>query len=287
MPLTDEACESPTLLRWRLAGELRRLRAAAGLTIEEVATHLCCSTSKVSRVETARVAAMQRDVKDMLELYGVIGQQRDALLTLARQARQKDEWWLAYSDFPNVRTYMSFERAAARMKICQPMMIPGLLQTREYAESIIVAAFPDLGPSQIERLLALRIERQVVLEGNRPPSLTVILDEAALHRLKGRRPLMRKQLQHLIDAAGRRNVTLQILPFSAGPGGGLVESFRILSFPDPADPDLIHLEHQTGDLYLSSEDQLARYSRMFERSRALAFTPERSTAFLAELHRNA
>ena len=98
---------------------------------------------------------------------------------------------------------------------------------------------------------------------------------------------MREQLQRLIDAVGMPSVTLQILPFSAGPGGGLVESFRILSFPDPADADLIHLEHQTGDLYLSGVDQLARYSRIFERSRELAFTAERSAAFLIELSRNA
>ena len=117
MSVTNEGSENPTLLRWRLAGELRRLRATAGLTIDEVATHLCCSISKVSRVENARVAAMQRDVKDMLELYGVSGAQRDALLALALQARRKEEWWLAYRDVPDVRTYISFERAADAIQI--------------------------------------------------------------------------------------------------------------------------------------------------------------------------
>ena len=148
-------------------------------------------------------------------------------------------------------------------------------------------AFPDLRGPQIERLVGLRIERQALLEGSDPPSLRVVFDEAALHRLKGRRELLREQLQRLVDAADLPNVTLQILPFSAGPGGGLVESFRILSFPDPADPDIIHLEHQTGDLYLSSAEQVSRYWRLFERSRALASTPQRSVAFLTELHRDA
>lgn len=161
--MADEGCESPTLLRWRLAGELRRLRGAAGLTIDEVATHLCCSTSKVSRVETARVAAMQRDVKDMLDLYGVSGEQRDALLWLARQARRKEDWWQEFGDFPDVRTYMSFERAADAIQICQPMMIPGLLQIEEYARLIITVAFPDLRDLQIDRLVQLRMERQAVL----------------------------------------------------------------------------------------------------------------------------
>lgn len=207
---------NPTLLRRRLAAELRRLRDASGLGIDEVATHLCCSTSKVSRVETGRVAAMQRDVKDMLDLYRVEGERREALLELARQARRKEDWWDAYGDFPNVRTYT-----------------------------------------------------------------------ALLRRLAGWREVMGEQVDRLIDAGERPNVNFQVLPFDAGPHGGLAESFRMLGFPDAADPDLVHLEHPTGDIYLISAGQVARYRELLQRAQALALPAPRTAAFLRDLRRAA
>jgi transcriptional regulator with XRE-family HTH domain len=278
---------SPMLLRRRLAGELRRLRDAAGLSIDQVSAHLCCSASKVSRVETARVTAMQRDVKDMLDLYGVGGERRDALLALARRARRKEDWWLAYRDVPDVRTYIALEKAANSIHIFQPTTIPGLLQVESYARLVIALSLPDMPKAEIERLVGLRIERQSLLERDDPPRLRVVLDEAVLHRLQGRRPLLREQLQRLIEAAAMPNVSLHVLPFSAGPHGGLAQSFRILSFPEPADPDLVHLEHPTGDLYLDEEGKVSRYWQLFERARELAFTARRSSAFLAELHQQA
>jgi Domain of unknown function (DUF5753)/Helix-turn-helix domain len=288
MPPADEAHPgSPMLLRRRLAAELRRLRGGAGLNIDEVATHLCCSTSKVSRVETARVTAMQRDVKDMLDLYGVGGEQRDALLALARRARRREDWWGAYRDVPDVRTYVSLERAANSIRVFQPTTIPGMLQTEEYARLTLTHTLPDLDGAQIQRLVASRMERGALLEGDDPPALEVVLDEAVLRRINGTRNLLRIQLRRLLDATRTPNVALQILPFSAGPHGGLAESFRILGFPDAADPDLVHLEHPTGDLYLDDAGKVARYRKLFELARALALTPRRSTAFLAELHRGA
>ncbi len=288
MSMADEAREgSPTLLRRRLAGELRRLRDAAGLNIDEVAAHLCCSTSKVSRVETARVTAMQRDVKDMLDLYRVSEEQREALLALARRARQKEDWWLAYKDVPDVRTYIALERAANSIQVCQSMTIPGLLQVERYAQLIIARALPDLRADQIERLVALRMERRALLERSDPPSLGVILDEGTLHRLKGERELMRAQLRHLTDVAAMPSVTFQVLPFSAGPHGGLAESFRILSFPDVADSDLVHLENLTGNVYVTNPEQVARYWSLFECLRPLACTPRDSLELLVELQREA
>jgi transcriptional regulator with XRE-family HTH domain len=278
---------NPTLLRRRLAAELRRLRDASGLGIDEVATHLCCSTSKVSRVETGRVAAMQRDVKDMLDLYRVEGERREALLELARQARRKEDWWDAYGDFPNVRTYTAFERAANSIRIWQSMLIPGLLQVEQYARRTIAASLPNLPEAQLDRFLRLRLDRQALLERPDAPDLEVVLDEAALRRLAGWREVMGEQVDRLIDAGERPNVNFQVLPFDAGPHGGLAESFRMLGFPDAADPDLVHLEHPTGDIYLTSAGQVARYRELLQRAQALALPAPRTAAFLLDLRRAA
>jgi transcriptional regulator with XRE-family HTH domain len=283
----EAAAASPALLRRRLARELRRLRDAAGLSIDEVAVHLCCSTSKVSRIETARVAAMQRDVKDMLDLYGVVSDQREVLLALARGARRKEDWWIAYSDVPDVRTYISLERAANSIRICQSVTVPGLLQVERYARLVITRALPHLRDDQIERLVALRMERGALLRATDPPDLGVVMDEAGLHRLEESRELLREQVEHLIGAAALPNVKFQVLPFSAGPHGALAESFRILGFPDPADSDVVHLENLTGNAYLTNEGQVSRYRDLFERLRALAWSPERSLDLLGELLRRA
>jgi hypothetical protein len=276
---------NPTLLRRRLAAELRQLRDAAGLGIDEVAAHLCCSASKVSRVETGRVAAMQRDVKDMLDLYRVGGERREALLELARQARRKEDWWDAYGDFPNVRTYTAYERAASSIRIWQSMLVPGLLQVERYARRTIAASLPDLPPERLDRFLRLRLQRQALLDRPNAPRVEVVLDEAALRRLAGWPDVLPEQVDRLLDAAARPNLSLQVLPLRAGPHGGLAESFRMLGFPDPADPDLVHLEHPTGDVYLSSPGQVARYRELFGRARGLALPPAETAHFLAELRR--
>jgi len=276
---------NPTLLRRRLAAELRRLRDAAGLGIDEVAAHLCCSTSKVSRVETGRVAAMQRDVKDMLDLYRVEGERREALLELARQARRKEDWWDAYGDFPNVRTYAAYERAADSIRIWQSMLVPGLLQVERYARRTIAASLPDLPSERLDRFLRLRLDRQALLDRPDAPLVEVVLDEAALRRLTGWPDVLPEQVERLLDAAARPNLSLQVLPLRAGPHGGLAESFRMLGFPDPADPDLVHLEHPTGDVYLTSPGQVARYRELFGRAQALALPPAETGRFLAELRR--
>lgn len=276
---------NPTLLRRRLAAELRRLRDAAGLGIEEVAAHLCCSTSKVSRVETGRVAAMQRDVKDMLDLYRVEGERREALLELARQARRREDWWDAYGEFPNIRTYTAYERAANSIRIWQPMLVPGLLQVERYARRTIAASLPDLPSERLDRFLRLRLDRQALLDRPDAPRVEVVLDEAALHRLAGWPDVLPEQVERLLDAAARPNLSLQVLPFRAGPHGGLAESFRMLGFPDPADPDLVHLEHPTGDVYLTSPGQVARYRELFGRARALALPPAETAGLLADLRR--
>src|SRR6202034_347246 len=172
---------SPTVRRRRLASELRALREAAKLTCEEVAEHLECSASKISRVETGRVSVSPRDVRDMLALYGVDPQQLDGLVQLARESRQKG-WWHAYSDTiqPRFATYIGLEDAAAEIRTYEVNLIPGLLQTEDYARSIISAGNLTGGQKDVARRVALRMARQPMLvTGVNPPQFWVVLDEGA------------------------------------------------------------------------------------------------------------
>ena len=196
-PENDDRQSSPLLLRRRLGSELRRLRDAAGISTEEVAAHLYCSISKISRIETARVAATPRDVRDMLDLYKVTGQQRDALMQLASEARQKEAWWHAHGDVPDVRTYVSFEESARSISAYSAALVPGLLQAEEYARAIIGVVYPQLRPHEVERHVMLRMARQSILTGKDSPTLQAVFDEEALHRLVGGRQAMRNQVHHL------------------------------------------------------------------------------------------
>src|SRR5215216_5098427 len=200
---------TPTIRRRRLAAELRRLREAAGLTIDQVAEALECSSSKISRIETEQVSATPRDVRDMLSLYGVEGQQRDALLQVSREARQKG-WWFQYRDLPEA-TLVGLEAAASSLRIWEPIRIPALFQTREYARASLRAVRPTLNAEDIERRVELRLARQGLLVHDNPPELWAVLDEAALQRPVGGHDVMANQLKRLIEAAELPNVTLQLL----------------------------------------------------------------------------
>jgi hypothetical protein len=287
MSLTNEGRQrTPIMLRRQLASELRRLRDAAGLTSKQASDHLFCTPSKISRIEKARVTANPRDVRDLLELYEVNAQQREELLRLAHEARQKEAWWHAYGDVPNVRTYIALEKAAASICYYESLVVPGLLQVEDYARLIISAIFPELRRERIERLVELRTTRQSLLCGDDPLTLVAVLDEAALHRLVSERQVMRRQLHRLIEAADLPNVTLQLLPFRAGPHSGMAGPFTILGFADAAVTGVVYLEHSSGDVYLDRADQVNRYRTRFEQLQAVAFTPDESTTFLVELARD-
>src|ERR1700733_3359854 len=214
--------QSPTVRRRRLSLELRRLREAARLTCEEVAEHLECSASKISRVETGRVSVSPRDVRDMLALYGVDPQQLDGLVQLARESRQKG-WWHAYSDTmqPRFATYIGLEDAAAEIRTYEVNLIPGLLQTEDYARTVISAGNLTGSQEDVERRVALRMGRQPTLTGNEPPQLWAGLDEAVLRRTVGGQGLMRMQLDHLVELAATPNVAVQVIPFVAGAHPGM------------------------------------------------------------------
>jgi transcriptional regulator with XRE-family HTH domain len=274
---------SPSVRRRRLAIELRRLREEAGLTIERVAEALECSDSKVSRIETAHVSATPRDVRDMLELYGVVGAQRDALVQMAREARQKG-WWHKYRDYHGDQaTYVGLEVAADSIQVYEALLVPGLMQITEYARAVIRALNPSSPPEEIARRLELRVARQPLLIAENPPLLWAILDEAALHRQVGGPGVMREQLNHLVEQAQLPNVTIQVLPYTAGAHSGMDGSFDILGFEEPGDPDVVHLENFTSQLYLERPDEIRRYSLIFDLLRAAALAPDDSVAFLTKL----
>ena len=276
--------QSPTVRRRRLALELRRLREAARLTCEEVAEHLECSASKISRVETGRVSVSPRDVRDMLELYGVPEQQRDSLVQLSRDSRQKG-WWHAYSDTiqPQFATYVGLESAASEIRVYEVNIIPGLLQTEDYARTMMRSGTMNGSHEDVERKVALRMARQPALTRDDPPMLWTVVDEAALRRRVGGTELMRAQLEHVLELSGLKNVAMQVIPFGAGAHPAMGRPFVILVFPERVDPDVVYLEDLTSTLYLEDVDEVDRYNVFFNHLRATALSFEDSSALITSV----
>ena len=275
---------SPTVQRRRLGLELRRLRERAGKTLDEVARVLRCSQSKVSRIESGQVAPTPGDVLSLLDLYAVDTEQRERLMHAVRQARKRN-WWQAYGD-TSVVPLVGLEAEAERIRQYAAMAIPGLLQTRSYAQAIISALRPDLPADQLQRRVDLRMERQQVLRQDDRPRYLVVLEECVVRRPVGGRSAMREQLRQLVEAAALPNVILQIAPLAIGAHAGMSGAFIICQFADP-DPDVVYLEeyldYPTGDLYLEGEAQVRQYASAFERIWASALSPDRSTALLTAL----
>ena len=272
----------PTVRRRRLGTELRRLREDAGLTIDRVAKVLECSDSKVSRIENGQVGASPRDVRDMLELYGVDAAQRDALIQFARDARQKG-WWHAYGDVPGVPAHVGLEDTAKALRMYAALLVPGLLQTPGYARAILRRLQPGLDDEQLDRWVELRIARQSLLAREERPTLWTILDEAVLRRPVGGPEVMREQLLRLAEAAALPKMTLQVLPFTAGEHAGMDGGFTILGFSTSADSDVVHLDNTTGDLYLENPGEIEQYNQVFSQLRAAALGPDDSIDMIVTL----
>jgi transcriptional regulator with XRE-family HTH domain len=271
---------SPTVRRRRLALELRRLREAAKLTCEEVAEQLECSASKISRVETGRVSVSPRDVRDMLVIYDVPEGQRDGLVQLARDSRQKG-WWHAFGDtvHPYFATYLGMENAASQIRIYKGIRVPTLLQTEDYAAAVHAAGQVSGQLISGERQLALQLERQRQAKAN-PPRVWAVLDEAALRRQIGGPEVMRQQLEYLCEVSARPNVFLQVIPFSAGAYVAVDLPFIILSFPDPVDPDVVCMAYGTGCLWVEDMAEVDRYNLFFNHLQATALSFDDSVALI-------
>jgi transcriptional regulator with XRE-family HTH domain len=270
---------SPTVRRRRLGIELRRLRETAGLMIEDVAVHLECSSSKVSRIETGKAVPRVRDVRDMLELYDVTDTQADLLLTIVREAQQKG-WWTDYEDVlpAAFETYVGLEAEASSLRTFQHH-VHGLLQTEGYARAMLRGG--HLSDSEgVERLVALRMRRQDMLTKPTPIELWAVIDEAALHRLMGGAEVMQGQLAHLVEVAELPNVTLQVLPFAKGAHAGVIGAFTLIEFPDATDNDVVYVDSPAGNIYLEKDKDLRRYTLVFDHLRAAALPPDESIPFI-------
>ncbi|WP_326636851.1 helix-turn-helix domain-containing protein [Streptosporangium sp. NBC_01755] len=268
--------------RRRLAAELRRLRERAQLTMEEVGEQIGWSATKISRIETSRVGVVPKDVGSLLDLYRVDGSRREELLKLARDARKRG-WWQAYSDLSSDYTsYISLEAETTSMRSFGTVLLPGLVQTEDYARAVIRAGLILAPPGEVERRIEVRMARQSLLTQTNPLRLWTILDEAAVCRTIGGSTVMRAQLKRLLELAELPNVTIQVLPFTAGAHSGTSGAFEILEFPEPADPDVVFLENLTDSLYVEREADVYRYTVAFDHLRAKALDPDDSRDFIAK-----
>jgi transcriptional regulator with XRE-family HTH domain len=270
---------SPTVRRRRLGLELRRLREAAGVTIDVVADRLECSSSKISRIETGHTGATPRDVRDMLAVYGVDGVAAEDLVQVAREARLKG-WWHLYGTVLTT-AYVGLEAAASEIRAYEGQVVPGLLQVEEYARTMITKGRPDISPVELDRRVHVRMERQSLLRQDDPLRLWAVLDEAIFHRLVGGPAVMIRQIDHLVMVSDLPNITLQVLPFAIGAHAGMDGSFAILGYEEPADPDVVFAENAAGGLFLEKDEELRRYTFIFDHLRASALPPDESVAFLA------
>jgi Domain of unknown function (DUF5753)/Helix-turn-helix domain len=271
-----------------LGAHLRKLREFKGVTREAAGYEIRASESKISRMELGRVGFKERDVADLLTLYGVEGDERAELLTLLRQANTPG-WWHPYGDLlPNwLQYYLDLEAAATLIRTYELQFVPGLLQTEDYARAVIMLGHGDANDNEIDRRVSVRMTRKQLLTRPKPPHLWAVIDEAVLRRPIGGRKVMRAQLEALDEANHLPNVRLQIIPFRSGGHAATGGAFTILRFPDQDLPDVVYIEHLTNALYLDRRDEVDYYSaaagRLFIQAEPPARTPEILRGILDDL----
>jgi transcriptional regulator with XRE-family HTH domain len=267
---------SPTVRRRRLGTELRRLREYAGITCEQAAEQLGCSTSKISRMENARVPARLIDVQALCQLYRADAALTEQLVQLTRDAKTPD-WWQSFDDaVPDwFETFLGMEAAANAIRTYEIQLIPGLLQTEGYIRALLEQAVAQ-SAQNTERIISLRQSRQQLLHAEHSCTYWAIVSEAALCRLVGGPEVMRDQLLHVAELAELDNVTVQVIPNESGAHPAMATPFVIIGFPERADPDVVFLDHLTGALYLEKPHEVAVYDRAFNHLIAAALPPRQS-----------
>lgn len=267
--------------RRELGANLRALRTDAGLTVEQVATQLLCSTSKISRLETGHRGASQRDVRDLCNLYGVVDPAvRDRLMALAREGKEQ-AWWQSYE--LHSPTYVGLEDEAVSIRQYNASEVPGLLQTREYAHAVTTAVFPRRSAEVVTQEVTARLTRQHLLTRLDAPQVQVVLDESVLRRVVGSPDVMRAQMVRLLEVSRLPNVSIRIVPYEAGVLPAVENKFIILGFASPEISDIVFVEGMVGDLYLERSNDLRQYSDVFEILLDMALTAEESNDFITKL----
>lgn len=249
------------------------------MSAEEAGRAVGLSKSAISRIENAESAGQVTAVAALMRLYGVAEADVDAISEIARQARKRG-WWQRWNDvLPDwFDTYVGLESEASHISEYEPQLVPGLLQTADYARSVIRAEHPDATAEEIERRVELRLLRQ---HRDDPPKLWIVLDEAVLHRIVGSRDIMRAQLKGVLDAAQRPGNDIQVLSFEAGEHGSMGSAFFILRFPDAGDAPCVYLETRAGSLYLEEVEEVQQYTTLFDHLRATAVGVRRSAEMIS------
>ncbi len=277
---------SPVVPRRRLRTELRKARQDAGQTQSEVAVAMDWSLSKIIRIEQGTVGISTNDLKALLRHYKIFDPDRvNELLAHGRAARERG-WWSQYRDVAStgLLELIGYESAAAVRRSFEPLFIPGLLQTEEYTRTVISDLNERISPGRADTLVEIRMRRQELLERRNPPEFFFILDEAVIRRVAGSRGIMRRQLLRLVEVAERPNITIELVPFTAGIHPGMRGSFVVIEFPDPVDDDVLYVEDANGGwVSRDSTDQILAYREIFERLRSLSLRPKDSITYIGKL----
>lgn len=270
---------SPTVRRRELGALLRSLRAEAGMTVEQVAEALLCSPSKVSRLETGQRGASPRDIRDLCNLFGVSDPAlRERLDALAKEGRGQ-AWWQPY-DLPYA-TYVGLEAEATSICDFEPGVVPGLLQTPDYARAVHEQVMPSLSQAVIEQRLEERRRRQLILSQAYPPTLWAVVDESVMHRVVGGPMVMGAQLDHVVRMSALPHVTIQVVPFVAGAHPALDSTFIVLEFEPPIS-GVVYAEGLVGHVYLERPHDMQRYRQVFERLCQISLNPQESIELIAK-----
>ena len=284
-PVIPEPRGGPGVLRLLLGAQLRRLRETAGVTPEQAGYEIRASRSKISRMEHGRVSFKQRDVADLLTLYGVTDElTRSGVLSLAQQANAHG-WWRKYGDIlPDwFEAYLGLEATAALIRTFELQFVHGLFQTEAYARAVTWLGNKTAPAEEIDRRVSVRLKRQAVLTSPEPPQVWSVMDEAVLRRPVGGRHVMRAQLAHLIEVASLPRITLQVVPFARGGHAASGGSFTVLRFAEPEVPDIVYIEQLTSALYLDGREDVDHYLEVMNELSTEALTPARSADLLAEI----
>ncbi|XRQ05579.1 helix-turn-helix domain-containing protein [Actinomadura welshii] len=284
-PALGQRTAGPTVLRLLVGAQLRRFREAAGISTEAAGYEIRASHSKISRMELGRVGFKERDIADLLTLYGVTdAERREPLLDLAEDANVPG-WWQEYGDVvPGwFEPYLGLEQGAVLARVYEVQDVPELLQTSDYARALLRARYPEAPGNEIERRVELRMRRRRVFDRPEPLKLWALLDEAVLRRAVGGPETMRAQIRHLIEMAARPHITIQMLPFSLGGHAGEGGPMTLLRFAEPDLPDVVYLEQLTGALYPDRPSDLSRYRDVLNRLGVQAEPPARTIDMLRDV----